>query len=750
TADYTVSNNNLRETMEQWTNVHGTDASADETNSSFDGNSQITRKVYKKSGVPVVTTYDINGMGHAVAIDPGTGAKQGGSTGSYATDVNFLAAYWAASGWGLTGSTPPPPPSGVNAPGNLSAVAQSSASIALSWTDNSTNETAFLVERSLSSGSGYSQIASLSSNTTSYTDNNLQASTTYYYRVRAQAGTSYSAYSAVASETTPATGGGGSGGGGGETIVIEQPLAQGYLSYVSTSNSAQSFTLSQSARLNTIAVKFRTSISNSTLKIFNGNTVTGTPVYTQTGISKGSGWQTVTVSNPPLLAAGQHTFQITNSVFSYTYTDTYSGGNIYLDTYGYTVFDAAFKLTLTASGTGSRLAGPEANAAQNSMQYVSSFGYNPGNLGMYLYRPSNMPANAPVVVAMHGCSQSASGYAANTGWNEMADKYKFYVIYPQQSGYNNGAKCFNWFNYYDYTRGYGENRSVKSMVDYVKSNYSVNSSRVYATGFSAGGGMTTLMLATWPEVFNKGAVLAGVPYHAAANAYAAGYAMNPGYNLSPSGWGNLVRGASNYSGSWPEVAVFHGTSDYTVNDNNVQEIVDQWTNVHSTDRYADRTTYSYAGNSRVTQRKYRNGSGKDVVVTYSISSMGHDVPVDPGTGTRQGGSTGTFAVDVNFHSTYWAATFFGLTGSSYREEMPDETATDFSWKPVSGGVEMLYGEEQKELTVNMYSLSGQQVYQATHKNVQTVQVVPQVLKGGIYLIKSISNGEVRTLKVMIE
>ncbi|MFA0961240.1 PHB depolymerase family esterase [Roseivirga sp. BDSF3-8] len=749
TSDYTVSNSNLTELMEQWTNVHGTDTNPETSQGSYEGNSRITRKEYRNSGgSPVVLTFDITSMGHAVAVDPGSGDKQGGSTGGYATDVNFFAAYYAAEFWGITGGGGSPDPGAPAAPSALTAsYLSASSAIALSWSDNSSDETSFSVERSLQSSGGFAEVASLSAGSTSYSDASVSAGNTYYYRVRAQSSGGYSAYSNTASAAVPGSG----GGGGGETFTIEQPLAQGYLSYVSTSNSAQSFTLDRAALLKTIEVKFRTAISNSTLKVFAGNTVTDTPIYTQQGVSKGSGWQTVALSSPLSLQAGQYTFQVTNSVFSYSYTNTYSGGNIYLDTYGYTVFDAAFKLTFEASSSSARYAGPEANAAERPLYSVSSFGYNPGNLSMYLYVPANMPANAPVVVAMHGCSQTASSYANNTGWNELADRFKFYVIYPQQSSYNNGARCFNWFNYYDYTRGYGENRSIRSMVDYVKSNYSVNAGRVFATGFSAGGGMTTTMLATYPEVFSAGAVLAGVPYHAAANAYASGYAMNPGYNLSPGGWGDLVRGASNYSGPWPEVAVFHGTSDYTVNDNNLREIMEQWTNVHGTDRYADATDYSFAGNSSVTRRDYRNSRGSSVVVTYSIAGMGHDVSVDPGTGSKQGGTTGTFAADVNFFSSYYAAEFFGLTGSGYRvEPTAEEASSEMTWRKIQGGVELSLGSEYQEATIRVLDMMGREVYSRPYAGVSVVDVVPGHSREGVYFIQVSGSGGERMLKVYLD
>lgn len=80
------------------------------------------------------------------------------------------------------------------------------STIDLSWTDNSNNETGFEIERSPNGTSGWANVTTTSSNTTSYTDTGLSASTLYYYRVRSTNGSGNSAYSAVVSDTTSAGG----------------------------------------------------------------------------------------------------------------------------------------------------------------------------------------------------------------------------------------------------------------------------------------------------------------------------------------------------------------------------------------------------------------------------------------------------------------------------------------------------------------------------------------------------------------
>lgn len=303
--------------------------------------------------------------------------------------------------------------------------------------------------------------------------------------------------------------------------------------------------------------------------------------------------------------------------------------------------------------------------AQAQFSQVNSFGANPGNLAMYQYIPAGISGNAPVVVAMHGCTQDAATYANESGWNTLADQYKFYVVYPQQNSGNNPSKCFNWFKNEDINRGQGEASSIKAMVDYIKTNYSVDNARVFVTGFSAGAAMTTTMLAAYPDVFSSGAVNAGIPYKAATSMLGAFSAMGGNVSKTPAQWGNLVRGQlSSFTGTYPTVAVFHGSSDPTVKDPNLGEITKQWTNVHNTDANADATNNSFEGNPNISQKKYKNNNGKTVVVTYKIAGMGHAIAVDPGTGATQGGQTGAYATDQNFYSSYWTVVFFGIAHNS--------------------------------------------------------------------------------------
>ncbi len=305
---------------------------------------------------------------------------------------------------------------------------------------------------------------------------------------------------------------------------------------------------------------------------------------------------------------------------------------------------------LLAAAALTGLAIPSAWAA--SLQLVTGFGTNPGNLVMYKYVPMSMPSNAPVVVLLHGCSQTAASYDDETGWVKFADQYKFYLVFAQQQTTNNYGRCFNWFLSGDYTRGQGEALSIKQMVDKIKSSHSVDGNRVYVSGLSGGAAMTSVMLATYPDVFAGGAINAGVPYKCASSSTGGFSCMNGYVNKTPQQWGDLARsGYSGYSGRKPLVAIFHGSSDGTVAPMNLTELMEQWTNYHGV---------SQTPTTRDTVGGYPRSIYGGKVMTVSITGMGHGVAIDPGSGAEQCGYSASYILDVNLCSTYHTGKFWGL------------------------------------------------------------------------------------------
>lgn len=293
-----------------------------------------------------------------------------------------------------------------------------------------------------------------------------------------------------------------------------------------------------------------------------------------------------------------------------------------------------------------------------TLTQVTGFGTNPGNLLMFDYIPTGLPTGRPIVVALHGCTQSAAAFDNETGWTKWADTYSFALVLPQQQRNNNPSKCFtNWLPG-DQDRGMGEALSIKQMTDWVKTTYGSDATRVYVTGLSAGAAMTNVMLAAYPDVYSAGAPIAGVPYKCATTAAQATPCNNGATNLTPSQWGDKVRAAfPAWTGPWPRVSIWHGTADATVAPMNMTETMEQWTNVQGIDQTAD-TSDTVAG---YPHNVYRNGAGTALVETYSITGMGHGMPIDPGTGATQCGVASPYVLDVNICSSYYIASWFGIT-----------------------------------------------------------------------------------------
>lgn len=334
---------------------------------------------------------------------------------------------------------------------------------------------------------------------------------------------------------------------------------------------------------------------------------------------------------------------------------------------------AASALTLTPSGA------PPARAA-STLNQVTGFGSNPGNLAMYSYVPQNLAQGAPLVVALHGCTQTANDYYSHSGWPQFADQWGFTVVFPQTSSTNNSLSCFSWFDSTKDTRGNGEAASIAQMVSYAESHYGSDSHRVYVTGLSAGAGMTADLLADYPDVFAGGAIDSGLPAQCATTQSAASSCQTSSQNLTPAQWGDKVRNSDpGYSGPWPRVAIWQGSADYTVYPVNATELRDQWTNAWGISQTASSTQNLSGG---TTESVYNDSSGKPAVEMYSISGMGHGLAVDPGSGTAQCGSTGAYFLSY-ICSTYYTATFWGLNSGAPPTSTPSTTPTTPTTPPTT-------------------------------------------------------------------
>ncbi|MEV6836583.1 PHB depolymerase family esterase [Streptomyces sp. NPDC051133] len=316
-------------------------------------------------------------------------------------------------------------------------------------------------------------------------------------------------------------------------------------------------------------------------------------------------------------------------------------------------------LAVLAVVLGTALAGPAPAArASVTLTEVTGFGSNPGALTMYVYRPAGLPAHPPVVVALHGCTQSAQVYADDSGLPKLADRDGFLLVFAQTTTANNPSQCFNWFQTTDNRRDQGEALSIRQMVSQAVTAYGADPQRVYVTGLSAGGAMTAVMLATYPDVFSAGAVVAGLPYDCTKD-NSPYTCMNPGVDLGPDAWAQRVRDAyPSYRGPWPRTAIWYGDQDTTVAPRNATELRDQWTALHGLSQTPTRTTA--IGPDATQHDEYLAADGTVAVEVDRVPGIGHGTPVDPGTGTAQCGSTGAPYFPDSICSSYWIARFFGL------------------------------------------------------------------------------------------
>ena len=302
---------------------------------------------------------------------------------------------------------------------------------------------------------------------------------------------------------------------------------------------------------------------------------------------------------------------------------------------------------------------PETPWGPGRLLEVAAFGHNPGELRMLVHAPDRLAHPRSLVVVLHGCTQSAEGYAAGAGWLELADRLGFVLLCPEQVRANNPQLCFNWFQPSDTQRGGGEAASIRAMIEQAIGDHGVDRKRVFITGLSAGGAMANAMLATYPEVFSAGAIIAGLPYGAADNVSAALLAMKAPNPRSPKAWGDAVREASAHEGPWPKVSIWHGDEDRTVTPGAALALANQWADVHGVGEWGVETS-SHQPGRRCT--RWRSARGETVVDLHRIAAMGHGAPLD--TAAADGcGTLGPFLLEAGVSSSLEIARSWGLEGA---------------------------------------------------------------------------------------
>lgn len=303
-----------------------------------------------------------------------------------------------------------------------------------------------------------------------------------------------------------------------------------------------------------------------------------------------------------------------------------------------------------------------------TLQSLIDFGPNPGALRARLHLPANLAPGAPLVVALHGCTQDAASFDADTGWSTLADRAGFALLLPEQVRANNPNNCFNWFQPADIARLGGEAESIAAMVRTTVAAHALDPARVFITGLSAGGAMTAIMLATWPELFAGGAILAGLPYACASGVPEALARMRGQGGADDAGLIAAVRRAGGKPARWPAVSLWHGGADATVSPANMAALGRQWRGVHGA------TAAPAVEHGRNWTHSSWCANGRTVVEEWLVAGMGHGVPVDPH-GPDHIGRAGPHALDVGLASTALIAHGWGLIADApVARTIPKDTA----------------------------------------------------------------------------
>lgn len=296
---------------------------------------------------------------------------------------------------------------------------------------------------------------------------------------------------------------------------------------------------------------------------------------------------------------------------------------------------------------------------------VKGFGTNPGNLTMKIHVPARLSPAAGLVVVMHGCTQTAEDFAGPVGWIELADRFGFAVVAPEQARANNSNLCFNWYLPADIKRGGGEAESIAQMVSYALDHHDLDRDRVFVTGLSAGGAMTSVMLATYPDMFAGGAIVAGLPYGVARNLGEALAAMAMTGPPTSAHLVDHVLSNTDHRGPWPKVSVWHGQSDSLVRPAAGEAVADQWRQLHGA-RSSPRKARTPGGRDFAV---WMSADGEPVVELHRIDGLGHGAAVKA-EGSDGCGTPSFYTPEVGVSSSFEIALGWGLADGSGTASAP--------------------------------------------------------------------------------
>lgn len=253
-----------------------------------------------------------------------------------------------------------------------------------------------------------------------------------------------------------------------------------------------------------------------------------------------------------------------------------------------------------------------------------------------IYVPSTYDGNTevPLMVMLHGGDQDPDKFATGTRMNEIAELKNFIVLYPDQPVTANQNKFWNWFEIAHQHRGSGEPAIIAGMIGEVKNTYNIDDSKVYVAGLSAGGAMSAILGATYPDIIKGVGVASGLEYKAATSMSGAFMAMSMG-GPNPNTQGTLAYNemANHSTGIMPTI-IFHGNSDYVVQKVNGNQALSQWAQTNdmlddgqdnnSIDDTPEATEpKTIEGGRSYTIYSYKDTSGTVLMQKYLVDGMGH-------------------------------------------------------------------------------------------------------------------------------
>ena len=233
-----------------------------------------------------------------------------------------------------------------------------------------------------------------------------------------------------------------------------------------------------------------------------------------------------------------------------------------------------------------------------------------GSRGYRLYIPANRPAGPrPLIVMLHGCTQTAEDFAAGTGMNALAEEFGLLIAYPTQPSGANAQKCWNWYRPEDQARDRGEPAVIVGLTRDIQRDHGADPTRSYVAGLSAGGAAAAVMAAAYPEVFCAVGVHSGLPAGGARDIPSAFAAMRSGSKGRP------------HRTPVPTI-VFHGSADTTVHPDNGSAVIKQALPAMKGLRAATQRGVSAGGRSYSTTA-HLDDKGRSLAEIWEIDGAGH-------------------------------------------------------------------------------------------------------------------------------